>query len=102
MEKVFDEPTKKVKKTPIKHILDVMPSGMREVYNDFHGDVEYLQQEWNYCRLQYDRASRQALAPGATFNARHEIRKISSYWLTRKHALEKTLSKETLKKVKND
>lgn len=100
MKKTFNEPTKKHPNKP-KTSLDVMTSGMREVYNDFYGDPAYIESEWKYCSLQYERALKQSLAKEATFDARMTIRKISTYWQSRRMALEKVLDEKSLEKLKN-
>jgi len=101
MKKIFTDPTKTQKKKP-RTSLGIMTTEMREVYNDFYGDKEYLENEWNYCMLNYERAIKQSLVTGVTFNARMSIRKIATYWLNRKNALEKILDSDTIQQYKSN
>jgi len=98
MKKNFDEPTKK---QPVKEKTssDGMTESMREVYDDLYGDPEYIENEWKYCLLQYQRAKREAFNPKANFESRMVIRKIATYWDSRKKALEKVLDKKSLERL---
>jgi len=87
MKKTFDEPTKKQPRKE-KTSRDAMTPGMQEVYDDFYGDPDFIENEWNFCSLQYERAKIQSFSKESTFDNRMVIRKISSYWLARKKALE--------------
>lgn len=98
MRKIFTEVTKDQKKVTDVTPLDVMPKEMKEIYTDFHSDVERLEREWNLCMDQFDRANNVMFLKEATFGPRMEIKKIGTYWSNRRIALERVLSKELVDK----
>lgn len=92
--------TNKKPKKPIKDTITVMPKEMRDTYNEFFGNKERLEGEWNLCCDQYDVAKKQSLTKEATFDARMMVRKVSNYWNNRKLALERVLEKRELDEFK--
>ena len=103
MRKTFNKPKVKVR-TEKKRIADaktVMTSEMRKVHGDFFGNEERLESEWNLCCNQYDVSRKQSLTKESTFDARQLVRKVSTYWNSRKIALERAIEKDVLKKFQD-
>jgi len=76
----------------------IMTEGMSKVNRDFYGNMDRLESEWNLCCDQYDVAKEQSLTKDSNFDARMIIRKISTYWNSRKLALERALDDDAMKK----
>jgi hypothetical protein len=75
---------------------------MREIYSGFYSDIEKLKTEWEFCHVQYKKSLTASFDNTATFAAKMAIRRISTYWKSRRLALEKALKPETIAKFKEN
>lgn len=81
---------------------DTMSPEMRKIHTDFYGNVDRLKGEWELCNAQYAEAMDTLSNGDVIFEDRLEIRKITDYWVRRRQALERSLSKEIIDKIKNN
>lgn len=77
-----------------------MTPDMKSVYSDFYGNMERLKAEWKLCDSQYTSVLALAMSKDGDLKARQSIRKISDYWIRRRQALERSISKEILESFK--
>jgi hypothetical protein len=81
-------------------VTDTMTPEMKSLYKDFYGNVDRLKGEWDLCTAQYDQALALAISKEGTVYDRLTLRKISDYWIRRRHALQRSLPNDILEKLK--